>query len=66
MGTITHQEWWALQCSEQKSIQMRAGTASKSIGVRLWGERRLKKTVKKFLEPKSANKELWLPEMDPP
>lgn len=45
---------------------MRGRTASNSIGVRLWGERCLKKTIKKFLEPKSANKELWLPEMEPP
>lgn len=31
----------------------------------LWGERYLKKTVRKAFDSKSVNKELWLPEMDP-
>lgn len=46
---------------------MRAGTVwrKESIGVELWGERYLKKTVRKTLDPKAANEELWLPEMDP-
>ena len=31
----------------------------------LWGERYLKKTVRKAFDSKSVNKELWFPEMDP-
>lgn len=44
---------------------MRRGTAwkKKSIGVGLWGERLLKKSVKKVFEPKLANEESWLPEI---